>query len=99
MISRPSRCVTVRVSCEKTSSIRNPVWVRKIAGKRVETVKDIVSRLYMIGTSEVRQLSEIITELDDVHKAAVKEVFPDVKFPGDKKSTATHVEVESIFEP
>lgn len=81
----------LRVRCSQQNST-NPVTVarKKFEKAREQTLKENFNRLVFIATNDVRQVTDFVKELDEIHKKA----FDDFLAP----AKPVPVEEENIFE-
>jgi hypothetical protein len=71
-----SRLPRQSVACRASSSKPNPSnsFVRSVFDKRSKAVKDNLSRLYMIGAADYKELTQIVEDLDKLHKKAFQDM-------------------------
>lgn len=97
--AKPARISSVMC----VASSKRPSWVQRVATKRTQTIKDNLSRLALIGLADAKDVSDIIKDLDAMHKKAFSDLSEIVKQEHQKakedlKNTSA-VEPDSIFEP
>ena len=71
---------------------------RKVETKRTVVLKDHVNKLAAIGTAEVKEVTDLLKELDEIHRDIFKSLTSKVSSSTSSSSSSTAVEPDSIFE-
>ena len=92
----------VRFECKasaKNGQVHNAI--KRFIDKRNVTVKNNLSRLMTIGLNDIKDVYQVLKELDDIHKKAVDDFGKaiDNEFNSVPTSKNPTVEPDTIFEP